>query len=340
MHLIGDTVLCVGEANADLVMYTGGGHSGKQAADTLLHTGSLKDDFRDQVFCSPGGTVCTTSSALARLGIKTRFLGSVGNDYFGRMAIGHLKDNGVDVTHAVIKDTPTLQVFCLIDDSGDRDFRLFPSRGSAAVQLTAQDILEEIFDGVGLVYLTGVQLMEDPMSHTVLTLIEQCEKRGILVAFDCNLRLNNFGWNDKYQQMFEWVLQKSTVIFGSGKEELMVLTGKSSPRAAAESLLCPGKVVIAKSGSQGALAVTPEQGVTMGSFHVDVADAVGAGDNFNAGFLYAFTRGETLSRCLVCGSAAAAFSLQGSGASHGPTQQQLETFLNRHKTEAEPERLY
>ena len=33
MHLIGDTVLCVGEANADLVMYTGGGHSGKQAAD-------------------------------------------------------------------------------------------------------------------------------------------------------------------------------------------------------------------------------------------------------------------------------------------------------------------
>jgi sugar/nucleoside kinase (ribokinase family) len=65
--------------------------------------------------------------------------------------------------------------------------------------------------------------------------------------------------------------------------------------------------VIVKCGSQGSVASDGKRIVRCAARQVTVADAVGAGDTFNAGFLLALRAGHDLEACMECGTAVASY---------------------------------
>lgn len=66
---------------------------------------------------------------------------------------------------------------------------------------------------------------------------------------------------------------------------------------------------------------------------VEAVDTTGAGDSFNAGFVYGFLRGKSMEECLKCGNGCGALSVTALGGNTGfPTEEKLETFIKNQET--------
>ena len=96
-------------------------------------------------------------------------------------------------------------------------------------------------------------------------------------------------------------------VFLPNLDEAEALTGLRDPTAAAAALHRHGVgTVVVKCGRDGCVGRTGERVEYAAAFAVEVHDAVGAGDAFDAGFMYAHLEGRDLAECMTFGNAAAA----------------------------------
>jgi len=96
----------------------------------------------------------------------------------------------------------------------------------------------------------------------------------------------------------------------------------------ADSLSKEINLLVIKLGERGALAVKDGKKYYRGGFKVDVVDTTGAGDAFNAGFLYGRLNNYDIDRCLLIGNACGALSCTGiGGTTNLPTLKRLKEFI-------------
>jgi len=101
-------------------------------------------------------------------------------------------------------------------------------------------------------------------------------------------------------------LLRETSIFLPNFDEARALTGQETPESAAAALQALGPpVVVIKCGAQGSHLRAGEFSLTLPARKVSVFDAVGAGDVFNSGFLYALRLGLPWDACLALGNSSA-----------------------------------
>ena len=330
MRKINKPVLCVGEVITDVIIDTQKKLSIQQSTERLLTGDEFTDAKGGAAELSGGGTVGNVAIALSRLGEKPFFLGKTGNDSFGQFSKKNLEKEGIDTRWLVTDcNKNTLIVICYTDANGDRDGFIYPKTGSASASLTVDDIKPEIFLNIGMLFTTGISLVEEPICSTALELMRQCKNRKIPVAFDINLRTNVYGWNKKMKEIFLEAVDLSDIILGSEKDEFAVISEVGAASQIIDELVQKGKLVVAKAGPKGAAIYSKSGGYQMPAFPVNVIDTVGAGDIFNGGFLAAYVQGRHIDECLLWGSAAAAYSLQFAGAGNAPNSKQLEIFLSR-----------
>jgi sugar/nucleoside kinase (ribokinase family) len=95
---------------------------------------------------------------------------------------------------------------------------------------------------------------------------------------------------------------KSCEIFLPNSLEALTLTGEQNIQLAVKRLgeLCP--LVVIKDGANGSLAYTNQLLTYMPAISVNPIDTTGAGDNFNAGFLYSWLDGQSIDNCLKWGN--------------------------------------
>jgi sugar/nucleoside kinase (ribokinase family) len=116
--------------------------------------------------------------------------------------------------------------------------------------------------------------------------------------------------------------------FLPNKCEACKLTGLPDVEEAARRLAVFTPLVVVKLGEQGALAVQGEQVVRMPGIHVEaVVDTTGAGDCFNAGFLYGYLKGASLEGCLRYANLLGGISVTGHGVSQVPRCEQVEALV-------------
>ena len=66
---------------------------------------------------------------------------------------------------------------------------------------------------------------------------------------------------------------------------------------------------------------------------MEAVDTTGAGDSFNAGFVYGFLRGNPWKNAVKCGNGCGALSVTALGGNTGfPTEEKLETFIKNQET--------
>lgn len=324
-------ILCIGDANADLIIKTSLSDSVQTKNMDIVRLGKIDED-PDQVKFVPGGVIGTTSATICALGGKVEFLGHGGDDVFGKKIKTYLSDIGVGTTHyTLLNNVSSLIVICLISPSGERDFRTYPFNGSAPSLISDEDFPTGIEDEISAVFTSGVQLTEEPVSSSVLKFMERCRSKNIPVAFDVNLRTNTFGWSDKMKHRFEKALSLSSIIFGSATEELPQVTSSDTVDEAVSKLLsCEGKLIISKDGANGSTAYSRSQRIFVPAFPVDVVDTVGAGDTFNGGFLAAWYMDLPIKKCMEWGTAAAAYSLGFEGSSKRPHREDIEGIFKKY----------
>ncbi len=274
-----------------------------------------------------GGSAANTAAALARLGEQCSFVGTVGDDSYGRYAIESLRQAGVDTES--VETTPndsTVTVITVLPTGGDRLIYVWPPRGGAHGHLQESQTLASL-KGSDWLHVSGICLRLSPAREAILETMRRAKEAGITVSFDLNLRLENWGWEDAFRDVVERALTSSDVILGAAIDEIIPLAGLDDPIQAATQLAGTKSVVIARMGKEGAVACSASGIARAASFDVEVVDTVGAGDAFNAGFITARRRALDLAEAIRWGNAVAALTIAKAGARSTPSIDEVERLL-------------
>jgi sugar/nucleoside kinase (ribokinase family) len=278
-----------------------------------------------------GGTGANTAVALARLGVKTAFVGAFGDDAYGHFAREALEAEGVNTEYApVLPSRFTTIVLALIHADGERVLFGWPRRGAAHGQLAPGHLQPDAIAGSAWLHTSGMTLTESPVRETVLRAMSLAKSAGIPVSFDLNLRggVEAGRLPADFLAVIREAVTLADVVFGSAAEEIAQLEPAPSLEESARRLTAGRRTVIARLGAQGALAVTPDgMTQTAAAYPVAVVDTVGAGDAFNAGYIAASLLGAVPAMALLWGNAVAALKVSRPGARNVPYRAEVLALL-------------
>ena len=311
------TVVVIGDANVDLELRLPDG------ASRALHSNPEPRLFG-------GGSAANTAAALARLGVETRFVGTVGEDAHGRFAVSSLAAAGVN-TEFVDTTTaaPTVMVIFAVQPDGERLVYVWPPRGGA-FSAVRRDVAIEALDAADWLHVSGLCMRTSPSREAAVGAMRDARRRNVPVSFDLNLRLETWGWEGDFKEFVQGAIEHADIVMGNGPEEIVPLAGIDDVVGAALAIAGATRLVIARDGASGSVACTHESVVRSVGFPVDVEDTMGAGDAFNAGFIAARLAGSSPQDSLRLGNAVGALSVTRPGARHTPTLADTLHFLNSH----------
>lgn len=279
----------------------------------------------------PSGAPAIFADCCARLGLRTMLIGAVGNDAFGRLIIDRLKKSGVDVSRIKILNNYTTGVaFVTYFSTGHRQF-IYHLRHAASGQIFPEDVDPSCVEEVKLLHIMGSTLaINENCREACYKAVELAKKRDKLITFDPNLRPELLS-PEVIRDISRPVLDSAKIILPSAAEA-ETLTGISDPIEAGKELLKKGpEIVVIKLGEKGSIAITEEQILKMPAFKVEEIDPTGAGDVYDAAFIYGISQGWTIDRSLKFANAAGAIKVTRFGPMEGPTSlMEVLNFLEKH----------
>ncbi len=284
-------VLVVGNVYCDLVF------SGLEEAPRL------GEEVRtDRLTLTVGGGAFITAAGLARLRIPTALAAYVGADSLGSMQWRAVRKARVDTSLVVRHPSLGAGLSVAFSTPTDRGFITYPgctrSTGDLIEAIGAEDL-----GRFRHVHFAG---MPAPLGSRV-PLLERLLAIGATVSLDIGWHPSHYGTSDFLDVV------KRTTIFMPSWNDARWLTGQDAPEAALAALAALVKVPVIKLGADGAIGIEDGRCVRARPPVTSVVETTGAGDAFNAGFLWAFLSGKEISRCLAAGNACGALSTRAPG---------------------------
>ena len=246
---------------------------------------------------NPGGAPGNFLAALAKYGCRTAMIGKVGEDMFGRLLLGTLRQAGIDTAGVAVDPTVfTTLAFVSLDGSGNRDFS-FARKPGADTCLRPEEVSEELIAQAKVLHFGTLSLTDEPAASATRRALELAKKHGLLISLDPNLRKPLWKREEDAKAAIEWSLRQADVVKISD-EEIAWLWGLSPEEGAARLVREYGvSLVYATLGPRGCHARTKAAAVTVSSpSGIQVVDTTGAGDIFG---------GSAMSRLLRTGKAPA-----------------------------------
>lgn len=310
------TVVVIGDANVDLELRLPDGGASHP----------LPRNPEPRLF--GGGSAANTAAALARLGVETRFVGTVGEDSHGQFAAASLAAAGVSTEFvATTAVAPTVMVIFAVQPDGERLVYVWPPRGGAFSALT-HDVAVEALESADWLHVSGLCMRTSPSREAAVAAMRHARRRRVPVSFDVNLRLETWGWEGGFREFVHGAIEHADIVMGNGPEEIVPLAGIDGMVDAASAIAGTARLVIARDGAAGSVACSRESVVRSAGFAVEVADTMGAGDAFNAGFIAARLAGSSWEDSLRLANAVGALSVTRSGARQTPTLADTLRFLS------------
>lgn len=232
------------------------------------------------------GAETNTLIGLAKLGHRTGWISSVGNDEFGSAILSAVRGEGVDTSQVHISlSSPTGLLFKEYMNEDHIQVHYYRNH-SAASKLTPNDINEKYISESKYLYITGITpALSESCREAIFHSITIAKRHNVKVIFDPNLRTKL--WDEvTAKKTLLAIAEKSNIIL-PGIQEGKFLFNESSPQKIAELFhdLGTEKVVI-KLGEKGAYYSTGSESEYVPAFRIKkVVDPVGAGDGFAAGFI-------------------------------------------------------
>lgn len=230
---------------------------------------------------APGGAPANVAIAVARLGGKAAFVGKLGDDEFGHMLAGILKENGV-VADGITFDqgARTALAFVTLRADGEREF-MFYRNPSADMLLKPEELNLELIRSAKVFHYGSISLIVEPCRSAHLKAMEVAKDAGCLLSYDPNLRLPLWPSAEEARKQILSIWEKADLIKVSDVE-LEFLTGSDKiDDESAMSLWHPNlKLLLVTLGEHGSRYYTKNFHGSVDAFHVNTVDTTGAGDSF------------------------------------------------------------
>lgn len=299
-------VLVAGEINPDLII----------SGDAIPEFGQV-EKLVDSVSLTVGSSSAIFACGAARLGLKVAFIGVCGDDVFGRFMLDEMAQRGVDVGNVIVKKGGSTGLSVIFNRGTDR--AILTHLGLIA-DLEAAAIGDHLLRQARHLHVASY-FLQTRLQPGLVGLFHRAHTLGLTTSLD-----TNYDPAGKWQG-FDELLPASDILF-TNETEAKSLTGTTDAMTAADILGQKVKMAAIKLGAAGALGVRGKQLARVDSIPVQVVDTVGAGDSFDAGFVYGFLNNwemeKTLRLACVCG----ALSTRGAGGTAmQPSLAEAETFM-------------
>jgi sulfofructose kinase len=278
---------------------------GLNATDTLLVVPHFpayagKVPFQEEII-SPGGQVASALVACAKLGLRAKYIGTIGDDLRGQVQIESLRDSGINLDHVQIRrGCPNQSAYIVIDRStGERT--VLWSRPDC-LRIHPEEITPDQITCARLLHIDGHD------TPAVAHAARIAQRAGIPVTVDVDTIYHGF---DKVLPHVDYLIASS--------EFPVQWTNERDPFKALEMIQREyGMRVAAMTlGAHGALALEEGRFIYCPAFVVDCVDTTGAGDVFHGAFCYAVLQGMPMREVLEFSNAMAALNCTALGARGG-----------------------
>jgi sulfofructose kinase len=278
---------------------------GLNATDTLLVVPHFpayagKVPFHEE-FLSPGGQVASAMVACAHLGLRTKYIGAIGDDERGRIQLESLLSTGINLDHVQhCRNCPNQSAYIIIDRSTGERTVLW--RHDDCLRIDPERIAPEQIVGARMLHIDGFDTRAAARAAGI------ARSHGIPVTVDV----------DTIYQGFDRVLPQVDYLVASS-EFPAAWTGVSDPFEALETIQNEYgmKVAAMTLGAHGALAREEGSFYYSPAFVVNCVDTTGAGDVFHGAFCYAVLQGMPMRDALEFSNAMAALNCTALGARGG-----------------------
>ena len=278
---------------------------GLNATDTLIllprfpaYAGKVA--FEEEIL-SPGGQVASAMVTCARLGLRVRYVGTVGDDERGRVQLESLRGSGIDISGVEIRrGCPNQSAYILVDRSTGERTVLW--RRDDCLRLAPESVTPRMIADTRLLHIDGHDTAAVERAARI------ARERSVPVTVDV----------DTLYHGFERVLPLVDYLIASSEFPVQ-WTGESDPFRALETMHREyGMRVAAMTlGAHGALALCGGRFHYSPAFVVNCVDTTGAGDVFHGAFCYAVLQDMPLGEALDFSNAMAALNCTSLGARGG-----------------------
>jgi 2-dehydro-3-deoxygluconokinase len=294
-----------------------------EAMVSFRSSGSL--GFGSPIVPGLAGAESNVAIGLARLGHAVQWVGRLGADRFGELALRELRAEGVGVEHVVTDPAAPTGLMFLEQRTADIAMVDYRRAGSAGSRLCPDDVAPALQRSPRAVHLSGVTPALSVSARAAFTsAIELARDGGAFRSLDVNHRARLWG-RDECRAVLASAARYADLVVAS--EDELDLVAPGSEAEAVDSLLAAGVAMVAvKRGPAGATLWTKDGRLEQPAIAVTSVDTIGAGDAFCAGFLSGWLDGLDGAKCLERGALLGAWAVSTRGDWEGlPRRSELET---------------
>ena len=299
-------ILVAGEINPDLIL----------SGNVTPEFGQV-EKLVDSAALTIGSSSAIFACGAARLGLKVAFIGVCGDDVFGKFMLDEMSKRGVDVSNVIVHAGGQTGLSVILNDHVDRAILTHPG---LIAELRASDITDSLLAQASHLHVASY-FLQTKLQPDLTSLFQRARSLGLTTSLD-----TNYDPSERWTGFDE--LLAVTNVFLPNEAEAKSLTGAEDAFNAADRLGSRVEALAIKLGKAGALGMFGSQKVQVESIPVQVVDTVGAGDSFDAGFLFGYLNSWSLEKSLRLACVCGALSTQQAGGTDGqPTLEQAMKFL-------------
>jgi sugar/nucleoside kinase (ribokinase family) len=288
--------------------------------DFLIQLGGVIPEFgqKEQIIqdyaVELGGSSCIFLCQAAKLGLVTKGIGVIGGDSFGSLVLQKLKAAGVH-TEWIRKDEhiKTGMGAALCKEDGDRGILTYPGTIDA---VEPEDFAGSAEDAKHI--HVGSYFLMKKLQPFYPEILKAAKRSGATVSLDTNWDPDGT-WDSGVLDLLPY-----TDIYFGNENEARSISRKASVEEAVEFLCNKVPIVVIKMGEKGAAVYSEGKEYICPALAVNAVDTVGAGDSFDAGFVYGYLNGYDYAACLKIGCICGSYNTTRAGGIAGqPTYGQL-----------------
>ena len=306
--------------------------------DKLFHVNRIAHEDEESYITgkseSCGGSAANTIVGLARLGMKTGFIGKVAMDREGSLLHNNLQNENIDTKGVIVTDngrSGTVSGF--VDNGGQRALYVDPGVND---DISIDEVELDYINSAKVLHITSfVGKCDEKSIKTQKTVLNEIST-NVSVSFDPGSLYTERGLD-----FLENFLIRTDILLINQSEIKLLLTGsiedsrRSSDKYETQELAEKVQLeygietVVVKIGEKGSYVIHKGKSHVANAFNVPCVDTTGAGDAFNAGFLHGYVQGEDIKKMALKGNYIASCCVTEHGTTNGlPDLTKLENIIN------------
>ena len=242
-----------------------------------------------------GGSAANTITGTAIFGMKSGFIGKIGDDELGHLFKSDQEQYGIKSTLLKGKNSSGRAMVFITAPNAERTFAVYLG---AALELGPDDLKKEYFEGYDYFHIEGYLVQNQ---NLIRRAVEMAREAGCIISMD----MASYNVVESNEAFLHDIVDRYVDIVFANESEAKSFT-RLEPREALDELARHCSIAVVKIGKDGSMLKCGDEYHYIEAWPADTIDATGAGDTYAAGFLYAHSLGMPLKVCGDVGSIIAA----------------------------------